>query len=215
MKMCSGLIAEHLRLAPRRLELLALAEIGGEGDDFAAVGRLQPLEDDRSVEAARIGEHDALGGDLRLGHQVSLGDNGSNGGCERRQVAGPAASWPGLTRPSMQVALGFCGRARGKKLAPARVRGPYRRTRAARNPSGPALRPQQAAGDEDHQQRDQPAEQHVGEKMAAERQPQHARRRRRKPARPPPPGRATAAARRAPARPSRSPTPPRPKRTSS
>ena len=73
-----GLDAEQLRLAPRRLELVALAEIGGEGDDFAAVGRLQPLENDRSVEAARIGEHDALGGDLRLGHQVSLGDKGSN-----------------------------------------------------------------------------------------------------------------------------------------
>ena len=34
-----GLDAEHLRLAPRRLQFLALAEIGGEGDDLAAVGR--------------------------------------------------------------------------------------------------------------------------------------------------------------------------------
>ena len=53
MKMCSGLIAEQLRLLARRLELLALAEVGGEGHDFRAVGRLQPLEDDGGVEAAR------------------------------------------------------------------------------------------------------------------------------------------------------------------
>jgi len=58
--------AEQFRLAARRLQFVALAEIGGEGDDFAAVGGLQPLEDDRSVEAARIGEHDALHGGLRL-----------------------------------------------------------------------------------------------------------------------------------------------------
>ena len=31
-----GLDAEHLGLLARRLELLALAEIGGEGDDLAA-----------------------------------------------------------------------------------------------------------------------------------------------------------------------------------
>ena len=52
--------AEHQRLGPRRLELLALAEIGGEGDDLAAIGRLQPFEDDRGVEPAGIGEHDFL-----------------------------------------------------------------------------------------------------------------------------------------------------------
>jgi hypothetical protein len=31
--------AEQLGLLARRLQLLALAEIGGEGDDLAAVGR--------------------------------------------------------------------------------------------------------------------------------------------------------------------------------
>ncbi len=50
--------AERERLGAGRLELLALAEIGGEGDHLAAVGRLQPFEDDRGVEPARIGEHD-------------------------------------------------------------------------------------------------------------------------------------------------------------
>ena len=50
--------AELLGLAARRLQLLALAEIGGEGDDLAAIGRLQPFQDDRGVEAAGIGEHD-------------------------------------------------------------------------------------------------------------------------------------------------------------
>ena len=59
--------AEELRLAPRRLELLALAEIGREGHDLAAVGGLQPFEDDRGVEPAGIGEHDLLDG--AVGHE--------------------------------------------------------------------------------------------------------------------------------------------------
>ena len=68
MKICSGLTPSSSRLAPRRLEFLALAEVGGEGDDFAAVGGLQPFEDDRSVEAAGIGEHDALHFGFGTGH---------------------------------------------------------------------------------------------------------------------------------------------------
>ena len=55
-----GLDAGHLRLAARGFEFLALAEIGGEGHDFAAIGLLQPLEDDAGVEATRIGEDDAI-----------------------------------------------------------------------------------------------------------------------------------------------------------
>ncbi len=61
--------AEQQRLVARGLELLALAEIGGEGDDLAAIGGLQPFQDDRGVEPARIGEHDFL--DV-FGHAVSL-----------------------------------------------------------------------------------------------------------------------------------------------
>ena len=48
----------HLGLPARRLQLLALAEIGGEGDDLAAIGLLQPAQDHRGVEPARIGQHD-------------------------------------------------------------------------------------------------------------------------------------------------------------
>ena len=52
--------AHHLGLLARRLQLLALAEIGGEGHHLAAIGHLQPFQDDRGVEAAGIGEHDFL-----------------------------------------------------------------------------------------------------------------------------------------------------------
>jgi hypothetical protein len=52
--------AQHLGLAAGRLQLLALAEIGGECDHLAAIGLLQPFEDDRGIEPAGIGEHDLL-----------------------------------------------------------------------------------------------------------------------------------------------------------
>ncbi len=59
----------HLGLLARRLQLLALAEIGGEGHHLAAVGLLQPFQDDAGVEPAGIGEHDLL--DV-LGHGFFL-----------------------------------------------------------------------------------------------------------------------------------------------
>jgi len=49
----------HLGLLARRLELLALAEVGGEGDHLALIFLLEPFQDHR-VQAARIGEHDFL-----------------------------------------------------------------------------------------------------------------------------------------------------------
>ena len=52
--------AEQQRLGARGLEFLALTEIGREGDHLAAIGLLQPLQDDRGVEPARIGEHHFL-----------------------------------------------------------------------------------------------------------------------------------------------------------
>jgi hypothetical protein len=62
MKMFSGLM-------PSRIAFwLALPEIGREGDDLAAVGRLQPFENDRSIEAARIGQHHFL--DVAFGHSA-------------------------------------------------------------------------------------------------------------------------------------------------
>ncbi len=59
--------AEQLGLTARRFELLALAEIGGEGDNLAAIGLLKPAQNDRGVEPARIGEHYLL---HRLGHDL-------------------------------------------------------------------------------------------------------------------------------------------------
>jgi hypothetical protein len=52
--------AKHLGLAPGGLQLLALAQIGGEGHHLAAIGRLQPFQDHGGVEPAGIGEHDLL-----------------------------------------------------------------------------------------------------------------------------------------------------------
>ena len=48
------------RLLADRQELLALAEVGAEGDHRAAVVLDQPPEDHRGVEPAGVGEDDAL-----------------------------------------------------------------------------------------------------------------------------------------------------------
>ena len=58
----------------RGLELLALAQVGREGDDLGAVGLLQPFQNNRRVEAARVGEHDFLDLFLAagLGHYETL-----------------------------------------------------------------------------------------------------------------------------------------------
>ena len=52
---------EKLRLLACGLKLFALAEIGGECHHFAAVFGLEPLEDDRRIKAAGIGEDNFLG----------------------------------------------------------------------------------------------------------------------------------------------------------
>ncbi|MFZ0239468.1 MAG: hypothetical protein WAL37_19245 [Xanthobacteraceae bacterium] len=51
------LYAKRQRFLPRRFELIALAEIGGKGDDIAAIGRLQPFENDRRIQPAGLGQH--------------------------------------------------------------------------------------------------------------------------------------------------------------
>ena len=48
--------AELQRLGARRFQLFTLAQVGGEGDDFALVVILQPFQDDGGIEAARVGE---------------------------------------------------------------------------------------------------------------------------------------------------------------
>ena len=64
--------AKHLRLAAGRLQLLALAEVSGEGHHLRLIGLLQPFEDDGRIEAAGVGEHDLL--DLGTG---ALGRHGT------------------------------------------------------------------------------------------------------------------------------------------
>jgi hypothetical protein len=62
MKMFSGLMPSGQGL-PRAGSISSpWPEVGGEGDDLRLVFGLQPLEDDRGVEAAGIGEHDLLHG---------------------------------------------------------------------------------------------------------------------------------------------------------
>ena len=53
--------AHHLGFLARGLQLLPLTEVGGEGDDFAAVFRLQPFQDDGGIETAGVGENHFLG----------------------------------------------------------------------------------------------------------------------------------------------------------
>ncbi len=58
---------EQQRLLARRPQLLALAQVGGEGHHLRAVLGLQPLQDDGGVQPAGIGEHDLLDG-TGVGH---------------------------------------------------------------------------------------------------------------------------------------------------
>ncbi len=90
--------AEEQRLVARGLELLALAEVGREGDDLAAIGGLQPLENDRGVEPARIGEHDFL--DV-FGHALSLLEG-------RLLAAKVARTIGGMPLRASGVPLGYC-----------------------------------------------------------------------------------------------------------
>src|SRR3546814_3140119 len=64
-----GLDTRGLGLLARGLEFLALPEIGGEGDDLAIIGLLEPFEDHARVQPARIGKDDSV--DL-LGHGRQL-----------------------------------------------------------------------------------------------------------------------------------------------
>ena len=52
-----SLTPNFFALARAGASFLALADVGGERDDFAVIGVLQPFQDDRGVEAAGIGEH--------------------------------------------------------------------------------------------------------------------------------------------------------------
>mmetsp|Transcript_21646 Transcript_21646/g.36169 ORF Transcript_21646/g.36169 Transcript_21646/m.36169 type:complete len:344 (-) Transcript_21646:133-1164(-) len=75
--------AELLSLEAGRLQFLSLAEIGGEGDDLAAVGVLQPSQNHRGVQTTRVCQHHLLRGVVREGIHVLRGD--------RHALAGHAA----------------------------------------------------------------------------------------------------------------------------
>ncbi len=52
---------QHHRFFARWFQFFALPQVGGEGHDLTPVLRLQPLQNDRGIEAARIGEHNFFG----------------------------------------------------------------------------------------------------------------------------------------------------------
>ena len=79
---------QKLGLGAGRFHLFTLAEIGCEGDDFGVIVVLQPAQNDRGVEPARIGKHDFF--DVILFHGVSL--SRSLAAPQRRFSASPALS---------------------------------------------------------------------------------------------------------------------------
>ena len=54
----AGLDAHFDGFGARRRDFFALTDVGGEGDDFAVIDILQPLQDDGGVEATGVGEDD-------------------------------------------------------------------------------------------------------------------------------------------------------------
>jgi hypothetical protein len=94
--------AQHLGLLAGRLQLLALAQIGGEGHHLAAVGILQPAQDNGGIQPARIGQHDFL--DLvRHGDKSAKQMDGKSGGtiaAKARGARGTRRPRPALARQS-------------------------------------------------------------------------------------------------------------------
>jgi hypothetical protein len=117
--------AQHLRLLARGLQFLALTQVGGEGDDFAAIGRLQPFQDDRGVEAAGIGEHHLLDGFThdRLSHPLILAQSAGRPGAppeNARSIGiGPRrASRPaGDQAPARSAAMAAAARASSRRCS--------------------------------------------------------------------------------------------------
>ena len=113
-----GLDPHQLGLGARGLQFFALPQIGGEGHHFAAIGDLQPLQDDAGIETARIGEDDALEG---LGHDGTFGE-----GMTRARLA----ARPRDATPAMRAA--WSGRRKLSNLSlvfPPKIRSPGRERR--------------------------------------------------------------------------------------
>ncbi|MNJ61334.1 hypothetical protein D3C77_571170 [compost metagenome] len=104
-----GLDAQLQRLLLGGGQLLALAQVGGEGHHLGVILRLQPLQDDRRVQPARIGEDDFLGGGLahRSGNPFNRMRIGAFGalkgpdapGC-KGMIAAHGGQWGGKRRNS-------------------------------------------------------------------------------------------------------------------
>src|SRR5690606_38328244 len=109
--------AEHLGLAARRLELAdALAEVGGEGDNLRVKLGLKPFENNRGVEATRIGQNNLLDV-FPFGH-VAPGEDLAQSAVFK--VAALLAGMPSRARPRRETAVAtssFCERPRPCRTA--------------------------------------------------------------------------------------------------
>ena len=76
--------AHELGLGARRLELLALAQIGGEGHHGAAVPVLQPTQDHGRVEPARVCQNDLVDALCHCGPRSLVVAAPQRGRCDRR-----------------------------------------------------------------------------------------------------------------------------------
>src|SRR3546814_17744584 len=112
-----GLDTRGLGLLARGREFLALPEIGGEGDDLAIIGLLEPFEDHARVQPARIGKDDSV--DL-LGHGRQL-----RGGESRRALRPPLRECNRAQQPRPERARRRCPRSGWTRGMP----GPQKRGR--------------------------------------------------------------------------------------
>ena len=107
------------RLLPRRLQLLALADVGRERDHFRLVVVLQPLEDHGGVEAAGIGEDDFA--DVAHGMRPEASVRRKAGGSGHRGTtdcgAGSCGSIDGVVTERLVEKLRIIGQPRQSRLS--------------------------------------------------------------------------------------------------
>ena len=159
--------AEQQRLLPRRLELLALTEIGSKSHHLASIGGLQPLQDDRGIEPARIGEHDFL--------YVSFGLPSDIGDCrleKLRRTIGPKVNGAKCVLVTRRLRLSrFRFSASAEQPDDEIV---VRQGRHARAPARPLIRQtrprpaiDQGVGKPNDQKREHPGKNDIGREMRA------------------------------------------------
>ncbi len=102
-----------VRLGLDVLELVPLAQLGGEGDQLhAGVPLLEPGQDDRRVQPAGVGQDDLFGGGRGGGGH---GRTSEGVGGKRPAVYGPA----GVRRPGRAYGPSLDGRIFGRRVKPA------------------------------------------------------------------------------------------------